>query len=130
MSELTNVVNASGTYNNVPTAFNSNTSVVNIVEGLTLTLDADKQNWIEGNLKYTVTLNNTTDKAYNNVTLTDMINTSLVTLITSTIKIEEAFATPDQYQYDDSSGNLTITLGNVPETSEKTVTFEVKKKDI
>lgn len=129
MSELTNTVSASGTYDNIPTAINSNTSVVNLIDGLTLTLDADKKNWIDGTLLYTITLNNTTDKEYSNVVLTDALDTSLITLLPSTIKIGEAYATQSEYQYEESSGTLTITLGNVPDSESKTVTFEVKKKD-
>lgn len=45
MNELTNIVTAVGNYNNVSTSITSNTSVVNLVSGLTITKEADKQNW-------------------------------------------------------------------------------------
>ncbi len=64
MNELSNTVNANGTYDNVPLSITSNTTVVKLVDGLTLTLAADKQYWKDGNLTYTITLNNTTDMAY------------------------------------------------------------------
>lgn len=43
MNELNNTATSLGTYNNIPTSLTSNTSVVNIIEGLTLTKDADKK---------------------------------------------------------------------------------------
>lgn len=45
MNELNNTVTATGNYNNIPTSLTSNTSIVNMIEGLTLTKDADKKNW-------------------------------------------------------------------------------------
>ena len=75
MNELTNTVNGTGTYDSVPIALISNTSVVKLVDGLTLTLEADKTYWKDGNLKYTITLDNATDVNYENVKLTDVLDT-------------------------------------------------------
>lgn len=58
MNELTNTVNGTGTYDSVPISLTSNTSVVKLVDGLTLMLEADKTYWKDGNLKYTITLDN------------------------------------------------------------------------
>lgn len=41
MNELNNIVTSTGSYNNIPTSLTSNTSVVNIIEGLTITKDAN-----------------------------------------------------------------------------------------
>ena len=38
MNELTNIVKVTGTYDSVPISLTSNTSVVKLVDGLTLTL--------------------------------------------------------------------------------------------
>ncbi len=46
MSELNNTATPIGNYNSVPTSLTSNTSVVNMVEGLSLTKEADKDNWV------------------------------------------------------------------------------------
>mgnify|MGYP004610132735 FL=1 len=43
MAELNNTAPAVGSYNSVPTSLVSNTSVINIVEGLTLVKDVDKK---------------------------------------------------------------------------------------
>ena len=54
MNELNNIATAVGNYNNISTSLTSNLSVVNIVDGLILTKDADKKNWSSGNLTYTI----------------------------------------------------------------------------
>lgn len=50
MNELSNNVNGTGTYDSVPISLSSNTSVVKLVDGLTLTLAANKTYWKDGNL--------------------------------------------------------------------------------
>lgn len=62
MNELSNISKASGTYNDIPTSLTSNTSVVNVIDGLSLIKEADMENWDSGNLTYTITLDNQTDK--------------------------------------------------------------------
>lgn len=57
MNKLSNLVTVEGNYNNILTELTSNTSVVNMIEGLTVTKEADKQNWASGNLTYTITIN-------------------------------------------------------------------------
>lgn len=52
MNKLNNIATAVGNYNNISTSLTSNLSVVNIVDGLILTKDADKKNWSSGNLTY------------------------------------------------------------------------------
>ena len=44
MNELNNLVIAVGNYNSVPTFLTSNTSVVNMIEGLTITKTVNKTN--------------------------------------------------------------------------------------
>ena len=45
MNELSNIAKASDTYDNIPTSLTSNTSVVNVIEGLSLIKEADMENW-------------------------------------------------------------------------------------
>ena len=59
----------------------SNTSVAKLVDGIALTLAADKTYWKDGNLKYTITLDNATDVSYENVTLTDVLSTKNIYLL-------------------------------------------------
>ena len=81
MSELNNTVTSIGNYNSVPTSLTSNTSIVNMVEGLTLTKETDKNNWVSGYLTYTITLDNETDKPYEKPVITDILDNTLVEFV-------------------------------------------------
>lgn len=128
MNELNNTAIAVGNYNSIPTQLTSNTSVVNIIDGLTLTKDADKKNWGSGSLKYTITLDNQADEPYTNVKITDEINTTLVKFVEGSVKINDIDASIDQASYDDASHTLTVNLNEVAASSRTTVTFLVEKK--
>lgn len=128
MNELTNTVYSNGNYNNIPTSLTSNTSVVNMIEGLTLTKDADKKNWSDGLLTYTIKLNNSTTTPYTNPVITDIINTDLVEFVTDSVKINGVEATSSEYSYDTGTHTLTINLNDIEANTEVSVTFNVKKK--
>lgn len=128
MNELTNTVYSNGNYNNIPTSLTSNTSVVNMIEGLTLTKDADKKNWSDGLLTYTIKLNNSTTTPYTNPVITDIINTDLVEFVTDSVKINGIEATSSEYSYDTGTHTLTINLNDIEANTEVSVTFNVKKK--
>lgn len=80
--------------NNTATAVSltSNTSVVNIVEELTLVKDVDKK-WTNGILTYTTVINNQTDVTYVKPIVTDIIDTSLVEFIPDSVIINDVWAT-------------------------------------
>lgn len=128
MNELTNTATATGTYNNIPTSLTSNTSVVNMIDGLILTKSADKNNWADGNLTYTITIENNTDKSYVGPVIKDVIETTLVDFVVGSVTIGGVVATTGQYNYDDATGTLTITLEDLLPSSSSNITFQVKKK--
>lgn len=129
MNELNNTATSVGTYNNIPTALTSNTSVVNLVEGLTLEKEADKTNWVDGNLKYTITIKNEADKDYVTPKVTDIIDTDKVEFVNDSVTINGATATEQQYNYDQASHTLTINLETITPSSNSTITFLVTKKN-
>lgn len=129
MNELNNTAISVGNYNNISTALTSNTSVVNIIEGLTLIKEADKTNWSGGNLKYTITVNNQTDKTYEKPVITDVIDTDLVEFINGSVIINEIEASTSQYRYNNDTHTLSVDLDDVTPSSISTLTFLVKKKD-
>lgn len=129
MNELNNTATSVGNYNNISTALTSNTSVVNIIEGLTLIKEADKTNWSGGNLKYTITVNNQTDKTYEKPVITDVIDTDLVEFINGSVIINEIEASTSQYRYNNDTHTLSVDLDDVTPSSIFTLTFLVKKKD-
>lgn len=126
MSELFNTVTSLGNYNSIPTSLTSNTSVVNIIEGLTISKEADKKNWSDGNLTYTITIDNTTDTSYESVVVEDAIDTSLVELILESITINGAKAQTSEYSYENNT--LKVNIERVGATSQAIITFSVKKK--
>ena len=127
MNELTNIVKVTGTYDSVPISLTSNTSVVKLVDGLTLTLEADKNYWKDGNLKYTITLNSATDVNYENVKLTDVLDTTYISFVEDSVKINDIEATSSEYEYNDGTNTLTINLASVDAQNKTTITFSVKK---
>ena len=129
MNELNNTAISVGNYNNISTALTSNTSVVNIIEGLTLIKEADKTHWSGGNLKYTITVNNQTDKTYEKPVITDVIDTDLVEFINGSVIINEIEASTSQYRYNNDTHTLSVDLDDVTPSSISTLTFLVKKKD-
>ena len=128
MQELINQVESIGNYNSISTSVSSNNSVVNLVEGLTLTKEADKTNWVNGNLTYTITLKNDTEISYENPVITDKLDTTLVNFVDGSVKINGTTVTSSEYNYDSSTGTLTVNLASVGESSSSIVTFEVTKK--
>ena len=128
MNELNNTVTAVGNYKSIPTSLTSNTSVVNMIDGLTLTKNADKKNWGSGNLTHNIELDNQADDSYTDVKITDVINTTLVDFVNGSVKINDVEATSEEASYDEGSHTLTINLNEVAASSRTTVTFLVAKK--
>ncbi len=127
MNELNNIVTAVGNYNQIPTSLTSNTSVVNMIEGLTITKDADKKNWGSGNLTYTITLKNDTDVIYETPTITDNIDTNLISFVQNSVTINDLPMATSEYSYDNDSHTLTIRLPNIEAKTTTKITFQVKK---
>ena len=128
MNELNNTATSIGNYNNIPTSLTSNTSVVNMIEGLSLVKDADKQNWGSGNLTYTITITNQTDKDYTKPVITDIIDTNLVEFVEDSVTIDNVKASEFQYKYDTANHTLTVNLDDVAASNVVNVSFSVKKK--
>lgn len=126
---LNNTVNAVGNYNSIPTSITSNVSVVTVIDGLTITKTSDKQNWIDGNLTYTIIINNQADKAYNDPEVKDVLDTSLVDFVENSVTIDGAQADPSDVNFDTGTSTLTINLENIDVSSSRTITFQVKRKE-
>lgn len=128
MNNLNNTVYSTGDYNSIPTSITSNTSVVNMVDGLTITKDADKKNWVDGYLTYTIVINNSTDNAYSNPVITDVIDNTLIDFVEGSVKINGNTASSSEYSYNQGNHTLTINLNEVSAQTKTTITFSVKKK--
>lgn len=106
---LTNQVDISGEYGDPASAinFSSNAVTTTIVEGLTVTKTADKTNWVDGPLTYTVVIDNNSGSSMSNGTLTDKIDTTLVDFNT-TYGVQLNGSSHTSFTYE--SGTLSITL--------------------
>lgn len=127
-TELTNTATVLGNYNSVPTEISTTALVVTMLSGLTVTKSADKPVWSEGNLTYTIEINNATTESYTSPVITDILNPTLITLVKGSIKVDSTPLEESNYTFEDSTGKLTITLPDITSQSKKTVTFEVSKK--
>ena len=125
--ELNNSVTATGNYNSVPTSLTSNVSVVNIIDGLTLTKDADKKNWATGDLTYSIIIDNQTDTSYENPIVTDVIDHTLVKFVPDSVTINGVQADTSKYNYNEDTHTLTVNLEDIGPSSTTTITFRVEK---
>lgn len=125
---LNNTATVLGTYNEIPTTLTSEVLATTLLSGLTVTKTADKEVWADGNLTYTITVDNQTTETYTSPVITDILDKDLVTLLTDTIKINDTAATTSDYEYEEATGKLTVNLSDIAPSSKVTVTFQVTKK--
>ena len=125
---LNNTATVLGTYNEIPTTLTSEVLVTTLLSGLTVTKTADKEVWADGNLTYTITVDNQTTETYTSPVITDILDKDLVTLLTDTIKINDTAATTSDYEYEEAAGKLIVNLSDIAPSSKVTVTFQVTKK--
>lgn len=125
-NELTNTVTAVGNYNSIPTSITSTASVVTMIDGLTIAKTADKTVWADGELTYTIIVDNQTEKTYEEPVITDKLNTTLVEFVDGSVIIEGVAATSSEYLY--QTDTLTINLSTINANDSKTISFKVRKK--
>ena len=127
INELNNTANVSGTINGETTTLTSNTLEVSLINGLTAVKSADKTSWADGELTYTLTVNNTSGVTYTSPVITDTLDTSLVTFVPDSVTINGSAASSSEYTYDSSTGLLTVNLSDIANDGTATVTFKVTK---
>lgn len=127
-TELTNTATVLGNYNNIPTEISTQALVVTMISGLSVTKTADKMIWSEGDLTYTIVVNNQTKESYTSPVITDILNTSLVTFVNDSVTVDNVKLETSQYTWDDSTGKLTINLSDIDSKAKKTVAFKVSEK--
>lgn len=127
-NELKNTAEAVGNYNNIPTSMTTTASVVTMVSGLTMTKTADKEVWVDGELTYTITINNQTNTTYSAPIITDILDSQLITFVDGSVTINGTNATSDEYEYESLTNKLTIKLTDINATNSTIVKFKVAKK--
>ncbi len=124
---LTNQVDIAGEYGDPasPISFSSNTVTTTIVQGLTVTKTADKTNWVDGPLLYTIVVKNDSGSTLSSGVLTDNLNVDLIEFdSTYGVKIDGVTSTNFTY----NSGELKINLSDLENEQQATITFQVTKK--
>lgn len=127
MDELSNIASAVGTYNGLSTSLTSDSVVVPLVSGLTITKTADKASWADGALTFTITINNQATESYENPVITDVIDTTLVNFVPESVYINGVKAEASEYSYNNENHTLTINLQTIATTTTATATFQVSK---
>lgn len=122
---INNFAKVTGKYNDISTSVTSSTSIVTWVDGLSIKKEADKEIWTEGNLKYTITVENQTGKIYGKPDITDTLDNHL-NLLEETILINGNTVTNTDYEY--ANNVLTIHLDDLNTGDSSIITFEVSKK--
>ena len=122
--KLTNIADVTGTYDSIPTTITSEAIITDLISGLTIVKTADKQNWATGNLTYTVTITNAAENAFENPTFTDILDPTLIKLVENTVTVN---GTTTEYNYDSTTGKLSIELETIATEGSATVTFQVQK---
>lgn len=129
MADLTNQVDIVGEYGNTstPISFSSNVVSTTIVEGLSVTKTANKINWVDGPLTYTIVITNNSGSALKDGVLTDKLDISLIDFDkTYGVKLNDQ--PMSNYNYND--GELKITLPELSNNSTTTILFQVIKKTL
>lgn len=125
---LNNEVSVLGNYGDVPTTLQSQVLAVTLIDGLTVNKVADKMVWADGELTYTITVDNQTDKDYTTPVITDVLDITKVDFVADSVYIDGTLATSEEYTYDSTTGTLTVKLSDIAPTSSKKITFQVTKK--
>lgn len=124
---LTNQVDITGQYgdSSTPISFSSNLVTTTIIQGLTVNKTADKVNWVDGPLTYTITIQNTSGGVLTDGILIDNLDTSLIDFDnTYGVLIDDAKSS--DFNYND--GELKITLPQLDNEKTITIKFQVTKK--
>ena len=122
--KLTNIADVTGNYDSIPTTLTSEAVITSLISGLTIVKSADKQNWASGNLTYTVTITNAAENSFETPTFTDILDPTLIKLVDNSVKVNDETV---QYNYDSSTGQLTVVLETIAPEATSTITFQVQK---
>ncbi len=121
---LTNKASVAGNYNSIPVALETEAVVTNLINGLTVTKTADRQNWATGLLTYTVTVTNNAVNALEAPVITDILDTDLVNFVENSVTVN---GTSKTATYDSATGTLTVDLETIAAGDSAEVTFQVQK---
>lgn len=124
---LTNQVDITGQYGDAssPISFSSNIVTTSIIQGLTVNKTADKVNWVDGPLTYTIEIQNSSGSTLTGGVLTDNLDTNLIEF-NKTYGVYIDDSSSENYTYND--GELKVTLPTLTDTQTTKIVFQVTRK--
>lgn len=128
MNKLTNQAEVTGLYNNLETIVQSNENTTFLIDELKITKTANKELWATGNLTFNIIVENKSSANIENITITDILNPALISLIVESVRINNIPAGYGIYTYDLESGALIFNLPTVGPSQTLIIRFQVRKK--
>ncbi len=123
---LTNKATVAGNYNSIPVALETEAVVTNLIDGITITKTADRQNWATGLLTYTITVSNNAENSLEAPVITDVLDTALVKFVENSVTVNGVSKTAS---YDAATGTLTVDLETIAVGGKAEVMFQVQKAE-
>ena len=121
--------NALGAYPDVETAITAAVTV-QLVDGLDITLEADRTYWINGVLKYTAKVSNSSGVAFTTPDLIFSLSPTAMTFVDDSVKINDINAPEGTQlgQYEYSNSKLIVHLNTIADGSpDTTVEYSVTR---
>ena len=96
---------------------------VQLVDGLDMTLEADRTHWINGSLKYTATISNISGVDYTTPNLTFTLSPSIVTFVEGSVKINGTDVAEGSSlgEYENIDGKLIVHLDTIADGDPQTI---------
>lgn len=111
-----------GGYSDLDTAITAAVTI-QLVDGLDMTLEADRTHWINGSLNYLATISNESGVDYTTPSLTFTLSPSIVTFVPGSVKINDMDAaegsSPGEYEI--SNGKLIVHLNTIADGDPDTI---------
>ncbi|MDR2932552.1 MAG: hypothetical protein LBV27_05535 [Oscillospiraceae bacterium] len=124
------ITNAVGGYPDVDTGVTAAVTV-QLVDGLTMALAADRQFWVNGPLTYTATIDNTSGVVYTTPDVTFILEPSVVSFTAGSVKIDDVVAAegtdPGEYEYTEATSTLVVHLDTVADAASTKVEYQVER---
>lgn len=130
MAKLLNKAETNGMFDGVYVDNYTELSVE--LSALDITKTADKKIWVKDQLEYTITVTNIDDSVpglpVEDVEVTDTIDPTIAKLIETslTLVIDGTPITPVNYNYNTTTGLLTVNVGNLNAKGKAIITFQVE----
>lgn len=116
-----------GVYGDEDLPLSASTELEVLMVQISIVKTADQKVWAQGPLTYIITIANNGDLPYTGLTFTDTLDITKVAFVENSVMIDNVLAPPGGYDYDATTGILTIDLVDIPAGGTRKITFRVTK---